>query len=91
MVGYLTPRPAHRRRPFEGNIVDRVRQFVPDIGNFRPKRILDRFEPASLVGELDEIVLHEGDEPDAVPALLRTRFRAVTAYNKNHLIINGCS
>jgi len=33
------------------------------------QRIIDRFEPAGLVVEIPQIVLHEGDEPDALADL----------------------
>ena len=41
------------------------------MGNtFGPNGILDRLEPARLIVEVAEIVVHEGDEPDPVAHLL---------------------
>src|SRR6516165_10359456 len=37
--------------------------------HFRSKRILDRFQPARLVLEVAQVVLHEGDEPDPLAHL----------------------
>ena len=34
------------------------------IQNFRSERVLEWFEPAGLVIEVAEIIIHEGDEPD---------------------------
>ena len=40
------------------------------MGNtFGPNGILDRLEPTRLIVEVAQIVLHEGDEPDALAHL----------------------
>ena len=40
------------------------------MGNtFGPNGFVDRFEPARLVVEVAQIVVHEGDEPDALADL----------------------
>ncbi len=44
--------------------------YSGDIGNtFGPKGIVDRFEPAGLIVEIPQIVVHEGDEPDPLADL----------------------
>jgi hypothetical protein len=40
--------------------------YSEHIGNFRTEGILDRFEPAPLIVEVADVVVHEGDEPDAL-------------------------
>src|SRR5690349_6224624 len=37
--------------------------------HFRPEGIVDRFEPACLVIEIAQVILHEADQPNAVPDL----------------------
>ena len=44
--------------------------YSEHIGNtFGPKGFVDRLEPAHLVVKIAQIVLHEGDEPDALADL----------------------
>jgi len=37
--------------------------------HFRSKRILDRFQPTRLIIKIAQVVVHEGDEPDALADL----------------------
>ena len=65
-VARYLPRPANSRSSFSssGSV------YSGDMGNtFGLKRILDRLEPALLVVEVPQIVIHKADQPDPVARL----------------------
>jgi hypothetical protein len=54
-----------------------VTGYSEDIGNtFGPKRALKRFEPAGLVVEVSQVVVHEADGPDVVVGLVDSNLLA---------------